>query len=576
MASTFKFPTTDLSTMPHRLPIRLALALCMLAACGESAPTTNEGRGSVIIATAADADFLLPTVLQSLSGKQVIDQIFDYIADPPASLNTVGDAGYVPRLARRWSWSADSLSIAFELDPAARWHDGRPVRASDVRFTFELIKDPRSASQLAPMLSDVDSISVRDSLTAVAWFSRRTPEQFFSIAYNLAVLPEHLLAQVPRDKLRESDFAQRPVGSGRFRFARWVKGSVIELVADTGNFRGRPSIDRVMWSVTPDPTTLWARLVSEEADFVEVLRGDAVGKVAASPMARLMPYASLDYGYVQFNLRDQGRVKRAHPLLSDLSLRRALVMSVDVPGVVRNVLDTLGMPGIGPVVRAQWSADTHIAMPVYSAAAARALLDSLGWRDGNGDGVRERDGKPLAFALSTPVSSAVRRQMAVLLQAQWKEVGAKVTIEELEPNTFFERLRAGTFDAALNAWHTDPTPATARQSWGSDALPEKGGSNFGGYSSKVFDAYLDSAATAFEPARSKGYYQRAYRQIIDDAPAVWLYEPRLAAGVHRRLQVTGMRADAWWAGIPNWTIAPNLRISRDKVPLAATDSGATK
>ena len=552
-----------------------ALASCLLVACGETKQSSTEGRGTVIIATAADADFLLPPVLQSVSGKQVIDQVFDYLADPPASLNTVGDVGFTPRLARRWSWSADSLSITFELDSAARWHDGEPVRASDVRFTLELIKDVKTASQLTPSLSDVDSITVRDSLTAVVWFKRRTPEQFFTIVFNLAVLPEHLLAQLPRETLRESAFAQHPVGSGRFRFARWVKGSVVELVADTGNYRGRPSIDRVMWSVTPDPTTLWARVVNEEADFVEVLRGEALAKVAASPAARLMPYPSLDYGYVQFNLRDRGSKTRAHPILSHAGLRRALSLSLDVRGVVKNVLDTLGYPGIGPVVRAQATADTMIATLPYDVVAARALLDSLGWRDSNGDGTRERAGKPLRFALSTPTSSATRRQMAVLLQAQWKEVGADVSIDELEPNTFFERLRAGTFDAAINAFHTDPTPSSARQSWGTASTPERGGSNFGGYASPAFDAYLDSGATAFQPSRSRDYYHQAYRQIIRDAPAIWLYEPRMAAGVHRRLTVTGVRADAWWAEIPNWTIAPEKRIARDKVPLVVVaDSGA--
>ncbi|MEO6446295.1 MAG: peptide ABC transporter substrate-binding protein [Gemmatimonadaceae bacterium] len=542
---------------------------CLLAACSEQGAHPNEGRGTVIIATAADADFLLPPVLQTVQGKQVVDQVFDYLADPPASLSTVGDGGYAPRLARSWSWSADSLSIAFELNPAARWHDGTPVRASDVRFTLDLIKDPQTASSLAPSLSDVDSISVRDSVTAVVWFARRSPEQFFQVIFNLAVLPEHLLASVPRDKLRESDFAQHPVGSGRFRFSRWEKGSVIELVADTANFRGRPSIDRVIWSTTPDPTTLWARVVNEEADFVEIVRGDAVAKVAASSVATLMPYPSLDYGYVQFNLRDKGSARRPHALLSDVALRRALSLGVDVRSTVRNVLDTLGYPGIGPVVRAQSTADTTLTANSFDQVKAGELLDSLGWRDTNGDGVRERGGKPLRFALSTPISSATRRQMAVLLQAQWKQLGVDVTIEELEPNTFFERLRAGNFDAALNAWHTDPTPSSARQSWGSAALPEKGGSNFGGYSSAAFDAYLDSAATSFDPARSKQLYRQAYKQIISDAAAIWLYEPRLTAAVNRRLNITGVRADAWWAGIPDWSIAPDKRIARDRLPLSA-------
>ncbi|HEY7566739.1 MAG TPA: ABC transporter substrate-binding protein, partial [Gemmatimonadaceae bacterium] len=213
----------------------LAAIVLLVAGCQPKANGLADGSGSVIIATGADADYLVPPIVRGITGKQIIDQIFDYLADPPATLNTVGDVGFTPRLARSWTWSKDSLAITFALDPRARWHDGRPVRAGDVRFTFEVLKDARTASPLATYLKSVDSISVTDSLTATAWFNRRSPEQFFDLVYNVAVLPEHLLATVPRDRLAESPFAQQPIGSGRYRFSSWQRGSLVELDADTAN-----------------------------------------------------------------------------------------------------------------------------------------------------------------------------------------------------------------------------------------------------------------------------------------------------------------------------------------------------
>jgi peptide/nickel transport system substrate-binding protein len=284
--------------------------------------------------------------------------------------------------------------------------------------------------------------------------------------------------------------------------------------------------------------------------------------VEESQVAKLVGYPSLDYGYVGFNFRERGSRTRPHRLFRDSTLRRALSLAIDRRSVVRSVVDTLGYVGIGPVVRAQASADTTLAMPAFDPGAARALLDSLGWRDADGDGVRERGKMKLEFDLSLPSSSAIRRQMAVLLQSQWRAVGANARLDVLEPVAFFERLGKGQFDAMINAWHTDPSPSGAEQTWGS-----RGGSNFTGYSSAEFDAQLDSAAVEFDPARSRAHYRRAYQTIVADFAAVWLFEARYAAAAHKRLTIRGIRADAWWAGLPEWTVAPEQRLARDRVGL---------
>jgi len=561
--------------MPSARDARRSLALSALAAllgagaCGGEGGD-GEGRGTVVVAVAADADFLLPVVVDQLVGKQVFDQVYDPLAVAPATMNTVGDAGFEPRLASRWTWSADSLSIAFALDPRARWHDGRPVRASDVRFSVGLIKDSLVASRLAGPLADVDSVSATDSLTAVVWFSRRTPEQFFNLVNNVPVMPEHVLAGIPRDKLRESDAARNPVGSGRFRFRRWVPGSRIEVVADTANYRGRPSIDRVIWSVSPDPTSLWARLVNEEADLVEVLRGEPLSKVAAAPMVRTVPYNGLDYAFITFNVRADGEPSRPHPILADPGVRRALAMAVDRNAVIRNVFDSLAVAPGGPFVRAQWTADSTLTGLPFDADRARALLDSLGWRDANGDGVREKGGRRLAFSLAFPTSSVARRQSSVLVQSQWKEVGADVRLDDLENNTFGSRLMGGRFDAMFGGSHADPSPSEIRQTYGSRAREGAGNANYGGYSNPSVDALIDSAVSAFDPQRSREYYRRLYALIVEDVPAIFMYEPKLVAGIHRRIDTGTLRNDGWWMNLADWKIDPAQRIARDRIPLSAS------
>ncbi|MEP7382197.1 MAG: peptide ABC transporter substrate-binding protein [Gemmatimonadota bacterium] len=551
--------------------LQALLALTGVAACGDGgrAAADRNGRGTIIIGVAADADFLLPAVVGQLVGKQVFDQIYDPLAVAPASLRTVGDAGFEPRLATSWTWSPDSLSIAFALDPRARWHDGIPVRSTDVRFSVSLIKDPVVLSSLAGGLSNVDSVSTPDSLTAVVWFARRTPEQFFVLVNSLAVMPEHLLSAVPRDALRESEASRHPVGSGRFRFRRWVRGARIELVADTANYRGRPGVDHVVWSVSPDPTSLWARLVAGEVDLVEVLMGESLQNVIASTTARVVPYNSLDYAYLTFNLSAPGNPRRAHPILGDQGVRRALAMATDRATIVRNVFDTLAFVGSGPFVRAQWTADTSVATVGFDREGAQALLDSLGWRDTNGDGIREKGGRPLALSLLYPSSSNARRRSAPLLQAQWKAVGVDLRLEDMEVNTYTAQRSGGKFDVAFDGSHADPSPAEIRQNWGSKGHEGAGTANFGGYANPKVDALFDSALTTFDTERSRLLYRRAYEQINADVPAIFLYEPRLVAGLSRRINAGTWRNDGWWTTLADWTIAPADRIPRDRIPLSA-------
>jgi peptide/nickel transport system substrate-binding protein len=444
------------------------------------------------------------------------------------------------------------------------------VVAEDVRFSIALLKDPAVASPHVQGVELVDSASVTDSLTAVVWFNRKSPEQFFKLVYNLTIVPAHLLADVPRDKMRESAFARNPVGNGRFRFSRWIPGALVEVVADTANFRGRPSIDKAIWSVSPDPTAMLARLVTGEADMVEFLRGPAVGEAAKAPNVRLVPYQGLDYGFALFNQRDPAARATPHPIFRDPAVRRALTMAIDRQAVLKNVLDTLGYLGIGPTVRAQWSSDTSIAMIPHDVEAAKALLDSAGWRDADGDGVREKGGRPLAFALLTPSSSAPRSQSAVLLQAQWKEVGAKVDIDVIEFGAFVERISAGRFDVVMHGLHADPSPGDLLENFGSPTPPTRFGKNHSGYSSAAVDAAIDSARTEFDMERAKALYRRAYKQIIDDAAAIFLYEVRNVAGIHTRIDPGAISPMGWWTTLADWKIAPDQRLDRDRVPLSAT------
>src|SRR6266566_3440791 len=557
--------------------MRYAGLLCALAMCGcvgtESSSAKNTG-GTLAISTGGDPDVLIPSLVQSVQAAQITDMIYDRVADIGDSLNIVNDKGFVPRLADHWTWAADSLSIAFHINPKAKWHDGVPVRSSDVRFSVASAKDSSLGSPVTPLITNIDSVSTPDSLTAVYWFRARSPQQFYDAVYQLSIMPEHIWKGIPPTSWRASDAARNPVGSGQYRFVRWIPRAAVELAADTTNYRGVPKLSRLIWSIAPDFNTALTRFLSGETDFFEQLRPENLPEVAKHPELRTRQYHALQYLFAQFNLRDPANHARPHPIFGNRELRRALTMATDRATIVRSVYDTLALPALGPTVRAYPTTDPNLPQIPFDLAGARKLLDSLGWRAADTNGIRSRNGRPLQFTLSVPSTSKVRVRLAVVLQEELRKAGVKVDVEQLDFPVLMEKERKRAFDAAIGQWSTQPSPGGVRGSWGTAGSRAASGNNYGSYENPVFDAYVDSALNSFDLGKRRAYFSKAYETIIQDAPAIWLAEPIPTVGYHSRLQLVTLRPDAWWAYIPEWSIPADKRIPRDKAPASTAASPA--
>ena len=525
-------------------------AMTLIAGCGG-----REGAGgTVVIGSGQDPVSLFPPTAQNGQSREITDLIFGHLADRGLTLNTFGDSGFVPRVAQRWEWSRDSLRVTFHLDPKARWQDGHPVSAEDVKLAFDVYADSATgARERTTLLAVVDSVSVGDSLTCTAWFHRRSPEQFDEFVTTVIPLPAHLLGAMPHDSLGTSAFARRPVGDGPFALVTWAQDVRLEIAASATYSGTRPAVNRVIWTFAPDASTRFKQLAAGESDFLENLSVGDAATLAKQPSLRLVRLGSYAYNFIQLNLHD-GASTRPHPLFGDRALRRALTMALDRRLLVHSVFDSLGRVGLGPFVRAQWATDTTVAQIGFDRAAAMRTLDSLGWRAGP-DGIRTRKGRPLAFTLLVPTISATRLALSVLIQEQLRLAGVKVDVEKIDGNAMTDRQKHHTFDAVMGGFNSSPSPSGVTQSWTRTAAAT-GGLNYGGYDSKSFDAQVDSAGSSGSLGAARAHYKAANQIIVDDAPAIWLYEPPILAGANARVQLGAVRADAWWMGIPGWTIAP--------------------
>lgn len=559
--------------MRSLLRILPVVAILAATACRDSSTTGGDSAtadvtpgGTLVISSPGDADMLIPGLSGSITGHQVIDLVFDRLAEIGDELNVIGDAGFRPRLAQRWTWGADSLSIAFALDPRARWHDGRPVRASDVRFTFDLHRSPSVVSPVLPDISSIDSVTVRDSLTAVFWFGRRGPMQFFEAVQHLPIMPEHVYGSAAGAKIREAESARRPVGSGRFRFVTWEPGTRLELVADTANYRGRALLDRVLWTFVADPTTALARIRAGEADFFEGVPPAQAAALDSVPGIRVFSYPAMQYAFMGMNLNARRNGAGPHPVFGDIRVRRALTMATDRAAMLENVFAGLGKASHAPLPKALGVADSLVPQVPFDTAAAAALLDSAGWRMGQG-GIRQKDGRALRFSLLVPQSSAARMAYAVLLQEQFRRIGAQVDIETMDFATFVNRSNARDYDAALQGWgQSDPGAGAFRGRWSAESAGS-GGTNVEGYRNPTMDAYVDSALAAYDARRASQFMERALRQITADAPAIWLYEPVSVAAAHERIRMPALRGDKWWAHLADWYVPEAQRTERDRIGL---------
>ena len=542
----------------------VAVSLLGAAACERpGAGCTGDYCGTLIFAAAREPDILLPPVTQQTLSRDIYDQIFLKLADIGMSMNTAGDADFEPLLAQRWEWD-DPLTLVFHVDPRARWQDGRPVTAADVAFTFDAYTDSAVNSPAATNLRRIRAVTARDSLTAVFRFRERYAEMFYDAVYHMWILPAHILHIVPRDRWATAEFGRRPLGSGPYRFVEWRAGERIELAADSAFFLGRPRIQRLIWRVTPDMPAAVGQLLAEEADALEfLLTPDILRQVRGAPHLTTHPYGGSVYTYLAFNFRANGDTTQPHPLFGDRDVRRALFIGTDRERFRESTFGDVAKVPPGPLSimwRQLWELDAR-PLPHDSARAAR-LLNLRGWRDSDGDGIRDKDGVKLSFHLAVPTTSAARRQYAQLLQAQYRTLGVAVEIEEFEPSVLEERARRGQFDAALASWQTDPAPLSSiSQTWTSGGI---GGSNWGRYVNTDVERLLERVATA-PAAERRRLWQGVLRLLNDDAAGIWLYSIQNIAAVHSRVADVRLRADTWWTYVRTWRIPPDRLIARDRV-----------
>lgn len=541
-----------------RLPT-VALAVALLGPPAVLAQTSIPG--TIVIVVGVEPTAPVPTVGTGKANVDVAELLFLRLARLGPDLVTAGDRGFVPELARRWT-RRDSLTLAFELDSRARWHDGTPVTARDVLFAFSRARDRSIDPQKALLLRSVSAVEAEGDHTVLIRFSRAYAEQLYDAVGHVQPLPAHLLDTIPAERVAASAFVQRPVGNGPYRWLRREPGRQLELAAVPAFFLGRPGLGRVVFLLARDPEAQLNLLLDGTADVLEnVVPAANISRVQARRDLRIVPVPTTTVGYLLFNQRAYGDRSRPHPVLADREVRRALAMALDRTAMVRAVFGNYASVPEGPVALLHWIRDPGQRTPAPAPGAARQLLERAGWRDTDGDGVLDRNGLPLTLRLNFPGTSAPRALMAAQVQEQLRAIGVRIELVRLDGPVWAERRGKGEFDIDFSSAVLDPSPAGLVQSW---SCAGRGGSNVAQYCNPAVDSLLETAIHDRRDPRTA--WRRAIRAMVDDAPAAFLFAPASAAAIHRRFERVRIRPEAYWSDIWHWRVRRGEELPRDRTP----------
>jgi peptide/nickel transport system substrate-binding protein len=540
--------------------IALPLVSLLVLSLPVAAQTRGPDTGTLVIAVPSDPASPVPTLWSGENlNREVSDLLFLRLADLGPQLQTADERKYVPRLAKQWT-RRDPLTLVFDLDPRARWQDGKPVVADDVVFALTRARDPKTGGGADNQLKRIASITAESPSRVVVRFTVAYAEQLYDVVFHVPPMPSHLLASINPDSLATSSFVDHPIGNGPYRFTRRVPGQLVELAADPDFFLGRPKVERIVFRIVGSPEARANMLRSGEVDGIDnIFSLPDPEPVKALPDYRYFPSPGALLLYVNFNQRNRADTTLPHPILSDPVVRKALVLAVDRERLTQATLGSFTHAPSAPLsALVARMAEPPPAIP-YDVAQAKKLLASRGWRDSDHDGVLDKNGTPLKLSIMVPATSAPRRLIAAQIQEAYRLIGITLTLEGLDRTVYIPRREAGNFD--LEFWQSkqDPTPTGLATSWSCSSDRKF---NVTHYCNPLVDSLIARGTLSQKPMPH--VWREAVRRIAEDYPAMFIAAPVASTAIHKRFEHVSLRPESMWADVWKWSVKPGEQIDRDR------------
>ncbi|HKK00874.1 MAG TPA: peptide-binding protein [Desulfuromonadales bacterium] len=486
------------------------------APAGKAVPAYGD---TLIEGTIGDASTLLPVLATDSASFDVSGLIYNGLVRYNKDLKLVGD------LAKSWQISPDKLTITFHLRKGVKWQDGAPFTSADVLFTYRVYVDPKTPTAYAEDYKQVVKAEAPDPYTFRVTYAKPYAPALDSWA-SISILPRHLLEG---KDITKSPLARHPIGTGPYRFVKWLPGQEIVLRANPGYFRGEPYIHRVVYRIIPDSSTMFLELESGELDYMGLTPLQYTRQTDTLAFRRRFNkyrYLSFGYTYLGYNLR--------RPMFQDRRVRQAISYAISKKEIIDGVLLGMGEVATGPYKPDTWVYDPNVKRYPYDPAKARKLLAEAGWRDTNGDGILEKDGKPFSFTIVTNQGNDQRVQTGEIIQRRLREVGIDVHLRVIEWATFLKDfIQPGNFDATILGWSGGPEPDQYTIWSSTQTGPHQ--LNFIDFRNAEVDKLLEEGRRTFDRKKRKKIYDRFQEILAEDQPYTFLYVPDALPAVAKRV-----------------------------------------
>ena len=481
-------------------------------------PPPSKPTGQVVVGLSQEPTAFNPLMPGIEVDETVWMQIFNtlWLAQPDGSL--VPDLAVEGPSESNGGISDGGLAWTVKLRNDAKWHDGTPFTAEDVKYTIELIKAPGFKARTRVGHALVTDIVVKGP-HEISWRMEKAYAPYLALLSNTFIVPKHLLEKASDPNT--APFNQAPVGTGPFKWGTRQPGDNITLTANTAYHGKGPYLERAVLKYVPDQTALYAQFRTGQVDLIigTGIPANYYQEAIKLPGRKVTTIPSASLEVLMPNLE--------HPVLKDKAVRQALYASINKQAIIDVIFYGLHKPTESFMPQESWAYDPSLPKQSYDLTKAAKILDDAGWvRKGNG--VRAKDGVPLEFAVSTTTGAALREQCQQLMQQDWQQIGVGMKINNMPAAVIWgEFYTRSKFDSLLvgTAFRTviDPDPA---HRFGSDSIPAKSGNgaNQMQWQNKEADALMKAGQETFDQAKRKEIYVKLQAIVREELPILPIYQ----------------------------------------------------
>jgi peptide/nickel transport system substrate-binding protein len=504
------------------------IAASFLAGCTKSGGGTESTGGQhpwtqpgvLRIGESQDTNTLVPELATNTVPLDISMFIYSYAVRYDQNAKPVPDAlSELPTVANG-DVSKDGLTMKFKLRHDIKWQDGPPLTCTDLKFTWQMIMNPKSNVNTTDGFRDIKDIDCTDPYVALIHMKRLYApylQQLWGVNGNAPILPEHLLAKYNDNKgsINTAPYNSLPI--------EWQRGTVIRMEANPNYFLGAPKLREVELKTLPDENTLETQVQTHEIDLlahgtgINWLRYKALGDDPKNGL-KAIRVDSFQFAHIDFDVQ--------HPIVSDVNVRRALAYATNRQEIIDKIIHGSGEAAEtdqSPTL--SWAYTKDIAQYPFDPAKARALLDADGWKVGP-DGIRVKNGQRLEFNYGTQTESTNGKAIQTLIQRQWRDVGVQADVKNAPTSVFFQNgstgiLEGGHYDAAGFSWNAAADPDDSSIYSGDNLAPSGQNSLF--WNNAVATAAEHAALGTVDQNARKKQYIIIQQQLALDVPTIVLY-----------------------------------------------------